>query len=124
MPASKAGLLLAATAGAAAVAVLSVMALSTDRTAAGAFFVAGALLLLAGLGLSQWLLSLLGGPLEQPAQSPPGLSLRNMTRPRGRSLTVVWLLACGVFLAVAVGANRHDPASPARQRHAGTGGRV
>ena len=122
MPAGKAGLLLAATAGAAAVAVLSVMALNTGRTAAGAFFAAGALLLLAGLGLSQWLLSLLGGGLEQSAESLPGLSLRNMTRRRGRSLAVVWLLACGVFLVVAVGANRHDPASQAGERQSGTGG--
>ena len=122
LPAGKAGLLLAATAGAAAVAVLWVMALSTGRTAAGAFFAAGALLLLAGLGLSQWLLSLLSGGLEQPAESLPGLSLRNMTRRRGRSLAVVWLLACGVFLVVAVGANRHDPASQAGERHSGTGG--
>ena len=122
MPAGKAGLLLASIAGAAAVAVLSVMALSTGRMAAGAFFAAGALLLLAGLGLSQWLLSRLGGGLEQSAQSLVGLSLRNMTRRRGRSLTVVWLLACGVFLVVAVGANRHDPASHAGERHSGTGG--
>ena len=122
MSAGKAGLLLAATAGAAAVAVLSVMALSTGRTAAGAFFVAGALLLLTGLGLSQWLLSLLGGGLKQPVESLGGLSLRNMTRRRGRSLAVIWLLACGVFLVVAVGANRHDPASQASERHSGTGG--
>ncbi|KKL15925.1 hypothetical protein LCGC14_2500710, partial [marine sediment metagenome] len=35
---------------------------------------------------------------------------------------MIWLLACGVFLVVAVGANRHDPASQAGERHSGTGG--
>ncbi len=43
-----------------------------------------------------------GGFNRVGMESLAGLSLRNMTRRRGRSLTVVWVLACGVFLVVAV----------------------
>jgi putative ABC transport system permease protein len=48
--------------------------------------------------------------------------LRNSTRRVGRSLAVVGLLACGVFLVIAVGANRHDPSAQASRRDSGTGG--
>jgi len=51
-----------------------------------------------------------------------GLGLRNSTRRSGRSLAVVGLLACGVFLVIAVGANRHNPAAEAHKRGSGTGG--
>ena len=40
----------------------------------------------------------------------------------GRSLAIIGLLACGVFMVVAVGANRHDPGNEARDRDSGTGG--
>lgn len=120
--AGRLGLILACVAGAGAVILLAIMAGSGAREVAAFFFGSGALLLLAGLGLSHWLLSRLTGRLNRPAESLLGLSLRNMARRRGRSLTVVWLFACGVFLVVAVGANRHDSAANAAHRHSGTGG--
>ena len=51
-----------------------------------------------------------------------GLGFRNTTRRSGRSLAIIGLLACGVFMVVAVGANRHDPMAQAGSRQSGTGG--
>ncbi len=116
------GLLLAVVCFAGAVGLLVVMALSTSKAVAGYFFGAGALLLVGGLGLSQAVLTLVGAGMRRPADSVAGLSMRNATRRRGRSVTVVWLLACGVFLVIAVGANRHNPLAEADRRESGTGG--
>jgi hypothetical protein len=48
--------------------------------------------------------------------------MRNAGRRAGRSLAIIGLLACGVFLVMAVGANRHDPMAGAERRDSGTGG--
>ena len=77
---------------------------------AGAFFGAGACLLVAGIGFSDWLLRRLGNGAS--------LGLRNAARNRGRSLTIVAVLASGVFLLVAVNAFHQDPSKNAP----GTGG--
>jgi len=89
---------------------------------AGAFFGAGALLLTAAIALTGSLLKIIAGSWKRPMLSLAGLGLRNSTRRRGRSLAVVALLACGVFLVVAVGAFRHDPLEHADKRESGTGG--
>ncbi|NOR67661.1 MAG: FtsX-like permease family protein, partial [Woeseiaceae bacterium] len=90
--------------------------------AAGAFFGAGALLLTAGLALIAWLLKSVAGKWKAPMASLWGLGLRNSTRRSGRSLAVVALLACGIFLVISVEAFRHDPLAHAEQRDSGTGG--
>jgi len=77
---------------------------------AGAFFGAGACLLIAGVGFGDWLLR----RLEHGAS----LGLRNAARSRGRSLTTVAVLASGVFLLVAVNAFYQDP----KHNSPGTGG--
>ena len=86
------------------------------------FFGAGGLLLIAGLAASAVLIRRLetrgGGGLR----SAGSLARQNVTRRRGRSLATIALLACGSFLVIAVGANRHDPAATAAQRPSGTGG--
>ena len=89
---------------------------------AGAFFGAGALLLIGTLGLSQAVLRIAAGGWNRPMVSLQGLGLRNATRRSGRSLAIIGLLACGVFMVVAVGANRHDPRKEATGRDSGTGG--
>ena len=94
---------------------------SQDRRAAGAFFGAGALLLIGGLCLSHALLGRLGRAVASRL-TLGGLGVRNATRRRGRSLAVVGLLACGAFLVVSVGANRRDAAADAERRDSGTGG--
>jgi putative ABC transport system permease protein len=88
---------------------------------AGAFFGAGALLLIGTLGLSQAVLRIAGG-WDRAMVSLQGLGLRNATRRARRSLAIIGLLACGVFMVVAVGANRRDSASEAQGRDSGTGG--
>lgn len=101
---------------------LAIMGGGNSRSASGAFFGAGALLLLGGLGLSQAVLRIIGGGWNKPMVSLGGLGFRNTTRRSGRSLAVIGLLACGVFMVVAVGANRHDPLAQAGSRRSGTGG--
>ena len=116
------GLLVAVVAAVGALVLLGVMGSGDSGAVSGAFFGAGALLLIAGLGLTQALLKKAGGVWNKPMVSLTGLGLRNSTRRSGRSLTVVGLLACGVFLVIAVGANRHDPLANAQRRDSGTGG--
>ncbi|HUW17940.1 MAG TPA: ABC transporter permease [Sedimentisphaerales bacterium] len=119
---AKTGLWVAALAATGAAALLAVVWVRQSSEAAGFFFGAGALLLIAGLGLSHSLLRMVGGGFRKPMRSLAGLGLRNSTRRSGRSLTVVGLLACGVFLVIAVGANRHNPLAEAQRRDSGTGG--
>ena len=90
--------------------------------AAGAFFAAGGLLLIAGVAACRALLARWergGGSAQMTLDA---LGVRNSVRRPGRSLGAVALFACGSFLVVAVGANRHDPEHGARSRSAGTGG--
>jgi putative ABC transport system permease protein len=116
------GLWVAIVATGGAAVLLVVMATGESGAMAWAFFAAGALLLIAGLGLSHALLKKIGGVWNKPMVSLAGLGLRNSTRRSGRSLAVIGLLACGVFLVIAVGANRHDPLTDAQSRDSGTGG--
>ncbi len=90
------------------------MALLSMRNAE-AFFGAGACLLIAGIGICQWWLSGLAPTRRVGLQQ---LGRRNAARRRGRSLTVISVLASGVFLLVAVNAFRQD----ARPDAPGTGG--
>ena len=116
------GLCVAALAAAGAAVFLVFMGTGDSATVSVAFFGAGALLLIAGLGLSQALLRIIASSWKRPLASLAGLGLRNSTRRSGRSLAVIGLLACGIFLVIAVGANRHDPLAQAHRRDSGTGG--
>jgi len=89
---------------------------------AGAFFGAGALLLLTALAGCGMALRRLDAKISDAATSLLSLSLRNNIRKSGRSLAVVAILACSVFMVVAVGANRKDPRVGAQERSSGTGG--
>jgi hypothetical protein len=118
----KAGLLVAVLAAIGAAVLLILLGTGDSEAAAGAFFGAGALLLVAGLGLTGALLRMVGSRWTKPIASLAGLGLRNSTRRSGRSLAVVALLACGTFLVIAVGANRRNPLVRAQMRDSGTGG--
>jgi putative ABC transport system permease protein len=86
-----------------------------------AFFGAGFMLLLAGLGCSRLLLQRLA--LQPKAQlTITGLGARNASRRGGRSLTAVVLLASGCFLVFAVSAMQQDLAATAGERGSGSGG--
>lgn len=84
------------------------------------FFGAGALLLVSGILFFGELLKREGrrGGLSHIG----ALALRNMGRRRGRSLTVVGLLACGTFLVFAVSSMKEDVAAHADEPWSGTGG--
>jgi len=113
-----AGLL--ATAG--AVLLVVFLPAGDSTTATAAFFGAGALLLVGGLGFGQFLLRHLQVGLGGVVRSLGGLAVRNASRRVGRSLAVVGLLASGVFLVIAVGANKQDVLAEADRRDSGTGG--
>jgi putative ABC transport system permease protein len=101
---------------------LLVMPMDGGEATAGAFFGAGALLLVGTLALIRAALRIAAGGWDRPMVSLQGLGLRNATRRSGRSLAIVALLACGVFMVVAVGANRRNPQDEAKGRDSGTGG--
>ncbi len=116
------GFLIAALSFMGAVLLLVLMGTGDSSSVSGAFFGAGALLLIAGLGVSHSLLKIAAGRWNRAFVSVAGLGLRNTTRRTGRSLAVVGLLACGIFLVIAVGANKKDPLAGAHKRDSGTGG--
>ncbi|MDF7799986.1 ABC transporter permease [Pontiellaceae bacterium B1224] len=86
------------------------------------FFSAGGLMLIAGIMLCRDLLSLRGR--HRVMKSPAGLALRTLARRKGRSLTVIGLLACGSFLVFAVSSMKEDIVSHADEKWSGTGGFV
>jgi len=69
--------------------------------------------------------SLLSSLAQGPGRGPldlTGLAMRNAARRRGRSLSTVAILACGVFLVLAVGAFYQGPQANSAARAGGTGG--
>lgn len=90
------------------------------------FFAAGSFLLMATLAICAGLLR--GAQTRNRAPCllwPPraaAIALGNAARRRGRSMATVAMLACGIFLVIAVGANRQDPMKNAHKRSSGTGG--
>jgi putative ABC transport system permease protein len=121
---ARAGFLIAALAFTGAVLLLVLMGTGDSGSASGAFFAAGALLLIAGLGVSHSLLKTAAGRWNRAFVSLVGLGLRNTTRRTGRSLAVVGLLASGIFLVIAVGANKKNSLAESHRRDSGTGGFV
>ncbi len=116
----------ASLAGAVVIAVLSRS--GSSGATAGGFFAAGALLLLAGIAASRLVLREVGRASSHDPHRRAGtlalhsLGMRNAARRSGRSLAIVALLACGVFMVIAVGANRRDPLAQPLRRDSGTGG--
>lgn len=86
------------------------------------FFGAGAMLLIGGLALCRILLARMERIEASQNLTLGRLGTRNITRRWGRSLNVIGLLACGTFLVIGVGANRHNPQEDAHVRDSGTGG--
>ncbi|MFB0552594.1 MAG: FtsX-like permease family protein, partial [Phycisphaerae bacterium] len=116
------GLCIAAVAALGAILLLAMMGNADSAALAGVFFGAGTLLLIAALGLTHALLRIIASGSKSVMASLAGLGMRNSTRRSGRSLAVVGLLACGIFMVIAVGANRHNPLAGAQRRDSGTGG--
>ncbi|MBN2310559.1 MAG: ABC transporter permease, partial [Candidatus Hydrogenedentes bacterium] len=109
--------------GLAAAIALIVYALATGtESVVGVFFGAGALLLVAGMGLCRYAL----GRIESARPTGPptltALSMQNAARRPGRSLSVAALLATGCFLVLAVSSMQEDLSAHAGERSSGTGG--
>lgn len=105
---------------------LAVFAGTSAEQVVGAFFGAGALLLIGALAACRRLLFRFGGAEDGSGgvvlPSLRRLSLRNAGRRPGRSLLTIAMLASGTFLVVAVQANRLEPPRDVSRRDSGTGG--
>ncbi len=94
----------------------------TATEAAGVFFGVGSLLLIGGLGLFHSLLTRTAGMWKKPMESLWGFGIRNATRRSGRTLAIIAMLSAGIFVVIAVGANRQNPLAEAHRKGSGTGG--
>ncbi len=93
-----------------------------ETTSAGTFFGAGSMALLGGMAGAGWWLTKLRVTESGRELTLVSLGVRNAGRRRGRSLSIVGLLASGCFLVAAIGVFRLDAVRDASQRSAGTGG--
>jgi ABC-type antimicrobial peptide transport system permease subunit len=100
---------------------LSALALMRLIPAAGAFFGAGALILVAGLAAFRRRLTRPSVGEGTAIQTVSGLGVRNASWRPGRSVTVAGLVSAAVFLLVSVDAFRKN-AGPMDARDSGTGG--
>jgi len=85
------------------------------------FFPAGGLLLVSAVTFFLWYL----GKKEQPSGPDfdlAGLSWKNATRNRTRSMSIVILFAIGAFLVISTGSNRKDLFANSGDPSSGTGG--
>ncbi len=89
---------------------------------AGSFFGAGTFMLLAIIFMFRTAFEISKRKLFSTLASINSLALRNISRKSGRSLAVIAMLACGVFMIVAVSANRKNPDAGAELASSGTGG--
>jgi putative ABC transport system permease protein len=102
--------------------ILASADLERGREAFGVFFSAGALLLLGGMALTSLLLFRLGRGSRRARLSLLRIGVRGTARRRIRSLTLLGLLASGLFIVFTVGANRRNAVQDSEQRWSGTGG--
>lgn len=92
---------------------------------AGMFFGSGFCLLAAGLMLIHRKLVAATAETDSgtvKVQSLTGIGLRNITRRPGRSLSVIGMMAGGIFLVIAVNAFRLSAGADPTRRDSGTGG--
>lgn len=107
---------------AAVAAILASADMERGRDAFGIFFAAGTLLLVGGIALLDVLLFSLGKRPERSRLSLFSIGARGTARRRIRSLTLIGLLASGLFIVFTVGANRQNAVKDADKRASGTGG--
>ena len=88
---------------------------------AGLFFIAGGLLLIAGLLMSYYILVSVNSA-GFFVRGLTTLGLKNTLRNTTRSMTIVILFAIGTFLVISTGSNRKDLFVNAADKSSGTGG--
>jgi putative ABC transport system permease protein len=102
--------------------VLVTTKFKTGREAFMYFFTAGLLLLISGMAFIKVLLHKLRRVTNTGKLNLSSIGIRNNVRRPVRSLTLIGLLACGVFIVFTVGANRVISTKDAEKRESGTGG--
>jgi ABC-type antimicrobial peptide transport system permease subunit len=108
--------------GAAALVIVGWAWAAGQRANAGAFFGAGALLLVSGLAFMAAWLGALARPRRAQGLTVLSMGVHNCARRRGRSLATAALLASGCFVIAAIGVFRLDANRDAGRRDSGTGG--
>ena len=86
------------------------------------FFGVGSILLLSGLGFWRFVLIAQASKRSSAHPTVTSVAIQNIARRRGRSLSVVGLLACGCFLVFSVSSMREDLTAHSTERWSGTGG--
>jgi len=86
------------------------------------FFGVGSVLLLSGLGFWRFVLVVQASKRSTAHPTVTSVAVQNIARRRGRSLSVVGLLACGCFLVFSVSSMREDLTAHSTERWSGTGG--
>ena len=86
------------------------------------FFSAGSLLLIGGVAFTNLLIVRKVDKVKTAKLNLINIGIRNNVRKRFRSLAIVGLLACGIFIVFTVGANRQSLLNDAEKRESGTGG--
>ncbi len=94
----------------------------TGAEAAGVFFGVGSLLLISVLAFFHSMLTRTAGIRRRPMDNLSGLAFRNAARRSGRTLAVITMLSAGIFIVIAVGANRQNVLGEAHRKDSGTGG--
>jgi len=89
---------------------------------AGGFFAAGFLLLVALLSACRTWLGRAGLQRSGNRMSLTDIAVRGAGRRSGRSLGIIAIIACGVFMVIAVGANQVSPLDNPADRKSGAGG--
>jgi putative ABC transport system permease protein len=102
--------------------ILAATDFGREEDAFAFFFMAGSLLLVGGMALTNVILYRLGKGTGRASLSPFQLGVRNNARKRARSITLIGLLSCGLFIVFTVGANRINALKDAERRDSGTGG--
>lgn len=105
-----------------AVIIIGAVTVTGSRDTVPAFFAAGSLLLLGGMGLSSVFLSRVSVVATNHRLTLAGMGIRNAGRRRARSLAVIGLLACGCFMIFAVSSMQENIRKHAHERSSGTGG--
>jgi len=118
----KAGLLVGLIALFCAAGLIFGLGSSEGSVQAGVFLGSGALLLFSLMSFIRSLLVRISGRVDKPVRTMNDLMIGNIARRSGRSLAVIGSLAAGIFLVMAIGANRHDPTANWQRRDSGTGG--
>jgi ABC-type antimicrobial peptide transport system permease subunit len=105
-----------------AILLVLVSGIGSSANVAAGFFGAGTLLLIGCLVWAGTVIRIIGFLGQGMGLTRARLAIRNAARRPGRSQAVIAMLACGVFMVIAVGANRKAIEADPADRRSGTGG--